>query len=235
VPGSTSRFVFALPATDDRVYVGLTDEEAPGPIPDVPTATEDEIDFLLSVINTALATPLTRADMLGTFSGLRPLLESGEGSTADVSRKHAVITSPDGITTIVGGKLTTYRRMAEDALDAALAKSDVKARPCRTKNLALVGAGTPEQLAAVDAPERLVRKYGLEAGQVIAEAQGDASLLEPIAEGTQITMAEMLFAVRHEGAIDEADILDRRTRIGLDPATRERAAAAATQALTQER
>jgi len=234
VPGSMSRFVFALPATDERVYVGLTDEEAPGEVPDVPIASESEIDFLLGVISSALATPLTRADLLGTFSGLRPLLESGAGSTADVSRKHAVITSPDGLTTVVGGKLTTYRRMAEDALDAALRASHRTARPCQTRNLALVGAAGRDALAAVDAPPRLVRKYGTEAVDVVAEAGGDRVLLQPIAEGTHISTAELLFSVRHEGALDEGDLLDRRTRIGLDPAARERATPKAREALARE-
>ena len=147
VPGSFGRFVFALPAPDDRVYVGITDEDAPGPIPDEPQASETEIDFLLTTISAALAVPLTRADLFGTYSGLRPLLDSGAGSTADISRKHQVITSPDGLVTIVGGKLTTYRRMAEDALDAALSRAEVSAGPCRTTRLPLVGAASVAELA----------------------------------------------------------------------------------------
>ena len=70
-----SRFVFALPSPEGRVYIGLTDEDAPGPIPDVPVATEAEIDFLLNTVNSVLERPLTRADVLGTYSGLRPLLD----------------------------------------------------------------------------------------------------------------------------------------------------------------
>jgi glycerol-3-phosphate dehydrogenase len=117
VPGSVSRFVFALPSPEGRVYVGLTDEDVSGEIPDVPQASDAEVDFLLDVVNQALAAPLTRADILGTYSGLRPLLDTGGASTADISRKHAVLTAPDGLVTVVGGKLTTYRRMAEDAVD----------------------------------------------------------------------------------------------------------------------
>ena len=99
VAGTINRFVFALPAPDHRVYVGLTDEDAPGEIPDVPSATDAEIDFLLDTINSALREPLTRADLLGTYSGLRPLLDTGGSSTADISRKHAVLTAADGLVT----------------------------------------------------------------------------------------------------------------------------------------
>ena len=227
VPGSMSRFVFALPAPDDRVYVGITDEDAPGAIPDVPLASEEEIDFLLETVSSALRSPLTRADLLGTFAGLRPLLHTGGDSTADISRRHAVITAPDGLVTIVGGKLTTYRRMAQDALDAALGASGITAAPCSTRQLPLVGAASREVLAAVAAPARLVRKYGTEA-VVVA---GDVGRAEAICVGTEITAAELRFAVQHEGALDEDDLLDRRTRIGLDPATRTRALDAARAAL----
>ncbi|MGH8882198.1 MAG: glycerol-3-phosphate dehydrogenase/oxidase, partial [Stackebrandtia sp.] len=136
VPGENNRFVFALPA-EDYVYVGLTDEDAPGPIPEVPQATDAEIDFLLATINSVLGQPLSRQDLLGSFSGLRPLLDTGSGRSADVSRKHAVITGSDGLVSVVGGKLTTYRRMAEDTVDTALRVHDMTARPCRTATLRL--------------------------------------------------------------------------------------------------
>jgi len=227
VPGSTSRFVFALPAPDDRVYVGITDEDAPGEIPDVPLASEEEIDFLLETVSSALRWPLTRADLLGTYSGLRPLLSTGGDSTADISRRHAVITAPDGLVTLVGGKLTTYRRMAQDALDVALAASGMTAAPCSTRRLPLVGAASRDVLATVAAPARLVDKYGTEA-VVVARDVGGAGV---ICDGTETTAAELRFAVQHEGALDEDDVLDRRTRIGLDPTTRARALDAARAAL----
>ena len=227
VPGERNRFVFALPA-DDRVYVGLTDEEAPGDVPDVPAASDAEIDFLLGTMNSALTTPLTRDDLLGTFSGLRPLLDTGSGRTADVSRRHAVITAPDGLVTVVGGKLTTYRRMAQDALDTGLAARGMTAGACVTTRLPLVGAASRETLAAVDAPRRLVRRYGTEAPKVLAEADP-----EPIADGIDVTAAELRFAVRHEGALDVDDLLDRRTRIGLAAVDREAALPAATAALAE--
>jgi glycerol-3-phosphate dehydrogenase len=223
VPGELRRVVMAIPAPDDRVYVGLTDEEAPGPVSDVPQATDAEIDFLLDTISRSVRTPLTRADLLGTYAGLRPLLDTGhrrgEDKTADISRRHAVITSDDGLVTIVGGKLTTYRRMAQDALNTALAQSDVAVRrPCLTHRIPLVGAADRGQLAAVRAPARFVQRYGVEAPDVIA---GPPSLLEPIAPGLRTTYAELRFAVRHEGALTEDDVLDRRTRIGLSAVDRE--------------
>lgn len=233
VPGERNRYVMALPAPGGRVYVGLTDEEQPGEIPDVPRATDAEIDFLLATVGSALTEPLTRDDVLGTYSGLRPLLDTGDGRTADVSREHAVLTAPDGLVTVVGGKLTTYRRMAEDALDTALAATHLDALPCRTKRLPLVGAASRVELAQLRAPQRLVRRYGTEALAVLAEATDPASL-EPIAPGIDTTPAELRFGVRHEGALDEGDLLDRRTRIGLGTDDRARALPAARDALAAD-
>ncbi|GIH69777.1 glycerol-3-phosphate dehydrogenase/oxidase [Sphaerimonospora thailandensis] len=245
VPGETSRFVFALPAAGGRVYVGLTDEEVAGEIPDVPAATEGEIDFLLNTVNAALRVPLTRADVLGTFSGLRPLIDSGDSGaggsrTADLSRDHLVLTGADGLVTVAGGKLTTYRRMAQDAVDTALAvagarsgRRQVRAGPVRTRRLPLVGAASRAALAAVQAPPSMVGRYGTEAAGVLAEIEGDPALLEPIAPGIDTTMADLLFAVRHEGALDVDDLLDRRTRIGLSAADRARAVPAAEEALAR--
>ncbi len=227
VAGTINRFVFALPAPDRRVYVGLTDEDAPGEIPDVPTPSEREIDFLLDTINTALREPLTRADLLGTYSGLRPLLDTGDATTADISRKHAVLTAPDGLVTVVGGKLTTYRRMAEDALDTALAAGGVAATRCVTATTPLVGAGA----APKGVPTHLVRRYGSEAGEVVAAAEGDAAVLEPVADDVDTTAAEFRFAVTHELALDESDLLERRTRVGLDARAAGQARPAATAAL----
>ncbi|TDW18190.1 glycerol-3-phosphate dehydrogenase [Kribbella kalugense] len=232
VPGELRRVVMAIPAPDDRVYVGLTDEEAPGPVSDVPHATDAEIDFLLNTISAAVQQPVTRADLLGTYAGLRPLLDTGhhkgEDKTADISRRHAVITSPDGVLTIVGGKLTTYRRMAQDVLDKALEQSSLDVRrPCQTHRIPLVGAADRVRLAAVKAPARFVQRYGVEAPQVIA---GPPELREPIAPGLRTTYAELWFAVRHEGALTEDDVLDRRTRIGLSAADRELALPAVREA-----
>ena len=119
IPGEINRFVFAMPEQLGRVYLGLTDEDAPGPIPDVPEPTSGEISFLLDTVNTALAAALGPDDVIGAYAGLRPLIDTGEGRTADVSREHAVVESPSGVISVIGGKLTEYRHMAEDVLDRA--------------------------------------------------------------------------------------------------------------------
>jgi glycerol-3-phosphate dehydrogenase len=242
VPGQASRFVFALPVADERVLIGLTDVEAPGEIPDVPVAAPEEIDFLLDTVNSALSRPLTRDDVRGSFSGLRPLLDDGHGETSDISRRHAIIIAADGLVTVVGGKLTTYRRVAQDALDAALeriARTGPTAGPCRTGRLPLVGADRPAgDRAAGDRaagehkmPYRLLRRYGSEAALVIGESNGDPRLLEPIAPGLSTTMAELLFGLRHEGALTVDDLLERRTRIAVVAPDRALATPAAEAAL----
>ena len=235
VPGEGNRFVFALPQSDGRVYVGLTDEPVDGPVPDVPDPTEAEIGFLLDVISAVLDHPLHRHDVAGAFAGLRPLLDA-DGRTADLSRRHAVLTSGSGVVTVVGGKLTTYRRMAEDAVDAVVALRGLAAGPCRTRRLPLVGAAPRERLAALEQPERLVRRHGTEAGAVLANARArtgaaDHELLAPVAEGVPTTLAELIWGASHEGALDVADLLDRRTRVGLVAADRLAATPAATHAL----
>jgi glycerol-3-phosphate dehydrogenase len=224
VPNAANRFVFALPQPDGTFYVGLTDEEVDGEIPDVPTAPEEDISFLLEVISRVLEKPITRDDVVGSYAGLRPLLKS-EGSTADLSRKHAVLVSDTGVLTIVGGKLTTYRRMAQDAVDAALAHAGITAKPCATKALPLLGAADGHTLAHVDAPARLVRRFGVEAPAVLANALAfgltEAEALTPVSSAVPATLAELVFGISHEGAADVDDLLDRRTRIGLVPADKE--------------
>lgn len=231
VPGSGNRFAFVLPAPENRVYLGITDEDAPGPIPDVPQPTDEEIDFLLATVSTVLEQSLHRRDVIGAFAGLRPLLDAGGERTADLSRKHAVVTAPDGLVTVVGGKLTTYRRMAEDAVDAALAAAGRTAAPCGTRELPLLGTAGPRTLRAVPAPDRLVARYGTEAVAVLEEADDDPDLRAPICDGVETTGAELRYAVRHEGALDVGDLLDRRCRVGLVPADRMRGLPAAEAAL----
>jgi glycerol-3-phosphate dehydrogenase len=223
VPGETNRFVLVLPQGDGRVYVGLTDEPVDGDVPDVPQVPETDVGFLLDVLGSALDVPVHRDDVVGAFAGLRPLLDTtpaGSGAaprTADISRRHAVLTSPDGVITVVGGKLTTYRRMAEDAVDAAVSAHRLAAGSSPTASVPLVGAASPRVLAALPAPRRLIRRYGTEAPAVHALGAADPRLREPVVEGHPVTRAELVWAVHHEGALDEADLLDRRTRIGLVP------------------
>jgi glycerol-3-phosphate dehydrogenase len=121
--------------------------------------------------------------------------------------------------------------MAEDAVDLALTQRGVQAGPCRTKDLPIVGAADAATLAALDVPQRLLRRYGTDSAVVVAETAGEPELLEPIHDGTRTIAAELRFAVRHEGALDESDLLDRRTRLGLVPSARDGAVAAARAAL----
>jgi len=242
VPGGHAQFVFALPQPDGLCYVGLTDVPVDGEPADVPEPSAAEIDFLLETTSAHLQTPLTRADVVGSFAGLRPLLRA-EGSTADLSRRHAVLTSRDGVVTVVGGKLTTYRRMAEDAVDAVVRRTGLPAGRCRTRRLALDGAAPRTHLARLAATSpgaRLVRRYGTDAARVLATARaasglGDDELLTPVADGVPVTLAELVFGVTDEGAHDVADLLDRRTRVGLVAADRVLAEAAATLALGMAR
>ncbi len=215
VPGENNRFVFLLPQPDGRVFVGVTDEPTDGPVPRVPTVPESDVDFLLEMASTAFTRPLTRSDVVGSYAGLRPLVEGGGGRSADLSRKHAVVTGGNGVLTVVGGKLTTYRKMAEDAVDAALKQSGLAAGPSTTSRLPLLGAAPRHRLSSVDAPARLVAKYGTEAPRIAALGEVDPELGLPLFGGTEISAAEVVWAVRHEGALDVEDVLERRTRLGL--------------------
>jgi glycerol-3-phosphate dehydrogenase len=234
LPGSRSRYVFALPAPAGLVYVGITDEPVAGPPgDDDPKPSDAEIGQLLDTVNQVLATPLERSDPVGSYAGLRPLVLPSSagtgpgGATADLSRRHLL--SWDGpVLTVVGGKLTTYRAMAEQAVDEVIARLGRGAAHSRTARLPLVGAAPRAALPRVAAAPRLVARYGTEAPTV--EALGS----EPVVEGRPETLGELRFAVRAEGARTVADLLDRRTRIGLVPAHRARASMVAERILAEE-
>ena len=233
IPGELNRFVFAMPEQLGRVYLGLTDEEAPGPIPDVPQPTSTEVSFLLDVVNTALSITLESADVIGAYAGLRPLIDTGAGRTADVSRNHAVVESPSGVISVVGGKLTEYRHMAQDVLDRAIEMRGLTAGECRTRNLPLVGApANPGSTVAPMAglPESLVLRYGAEAAHVIAAATCERPV-DPVAHRIDVIRAEFEYAITHEGALTVEDIVDRRTRIGLVAADRQRVVGVAQEML----
>jgi glycerol-3-phosphate dehydrogenase len=148
--GSISRYVFALPQAYGRVIVGLTDEDAPGAVPRIAQPTEPEIDFLLRSLNRVIAAPIGRGQVRGSFAGLRPLVDSGTDSTADVSRRHLVSASETGFVTVLGGKLTTYRRMAEDAVDLAVQTRGIQAAPSGTASLRLVDRVVPASEELLD-------------------------------------------------------------------------------------
>jgi glycerol-3-phosphate dehydrogenase len=205
--------VFGVPRPDGTVLVGLTDDPVDS-IDDEPPVTAADEWFLLETLSTGLSRPLTSDDVIGRYAGLRPLLGGGgeDGASADISRRHALL-ERDGVLVIVGGKLTTYRRMAQDAVDRAVDLLGVSAS-CRTGSLPLVGVTTrPDD----DAP-RLRRRFGAEADEVAA-----AGIAEPIAPGVPALRSEVAWAVEAEGAITVADVLDRRLRLDLVPAWREAA------------
>jgi glycerol-3-phosphate dehydrogenase len=232
LPGSRSRYVFALPQERGLLYLGITDEPVTGPVPDEDVApSAAEVAQLLATVNQVLGVPLTAADLLGAYAGLRPLVlpaSAGAGpgdATADLSRRHLL--AWDGpVLTVVGGKLTTYRAMAAEAVDAVVVRLGRGARRSPTARLPLVGAAPAAALARVAAPARLVHRYGTEA-PVVAGLGG-----EPVVEGRPETVGELRFAVLAEGARSVADLLDRRTRIGLVRAERARAEAVAEAVLT---
>ncbi|KUI21300.1 glycerol-3-phosphate dehydrogenase [Mycobacterium lehmannii] len=237
IPGEINRFVFAMPEQLGRVYLGLTDEDAPGPVPDVPEPAPEEVSFLLDTVNTALDVALSPSDVIGAYAGLRPLIDTGAGRTADVSREHAVVESPSGVISVIGGKLTEYRFMAEDVLDRAIEWRGLTATDCRTRNLPLVGA--PSNPVATlrhptEMPGSLVARFGAEAPNVIAAAACERPT-EAVAEGIDVIRAEFEYAVTHEGALTVDDIVDRRTRIGLVEADRERVLAVADEFLVSAR
>jgi glycerol-3-phosphate dehydrogenase len=148
--GSISRYVFVLPQAHGRVLVGLTDENAPGPVPRIAQPTEAEIDFLLRTLNRVLREPIGRDRVRGAFAGLRPLVDNDTAATADISRRHLVAVSEAGFVTVLGGKLTTYRRMAEDAVDLVAQTRRLRAAPSRTASLRLVDRAVPADAARLD-------------------------------------------------------------------------------------
>jgi glycerol-3-phosphate dehydrogenase len=197
------------------VLVGLTDVPVLGAVPDETHITPEEERGMLASISRALELPLSETDVVGRFAGMRPLLEAAGDETADLSRRHAVIEDPQtGVVTVAGGKLTTYRAMAQDAVDAIARRSGVEAAACVTTRLALVGA-QPRDAVVPGIPRRLLHRYGAEAPMVAA-----AGSMERLADDVPTTPAELRFAVEHELALTIDDVLDRRTRIGLVPARR---------------
>ena len=230
IRGSSSRFAFVLPQLDGRCYIGITDDPV-DTVEDVPRAEPADIEFLLAAVGHVLDVPLTHDDVIGTFAGLRPLLAKGDGHTSDLSRRHRIIRDPDGMLTIVGGKLTTYRRMAEDVVDQVAAGHAGAVGPCRTTRQPLVGALPRQRLAQLRAAPWLVQRYGAEALDVEGLIRDNPALGEPVAEGSPYLRAELAWSVAHEGALSVGDLLDRRTRIGLVAPEREAAMAAAEEAL----
>ena len=210
VPGTRNRYVFAVPRPDGTVQVGLTDD-AVDVIEDEPAVTAADEKFLLETLSSGLTRDVTSEDVVGRFAGLRPLLRSAdERNPADLSRRHALL-DRDGVLVIVGGKLTTYRAMAEDTVDRVVQRLGTGGA-CVTRTLPLVGAGAVTD--AAELPPRLVRRFGAEASRVAA-----CGPLEPIAAGVSVLKCEAGWALTAEGAVTAGDV-ERRLRLDLVPAWR---------------
>jgi glycerol-3-phosphate dehydrogenase len=220
-----SIFVVSWPGTD-LVYLGTTDTAYTGPFDD-PACTPEDVDYLLEAANNITTSHLTRADVTGVWAGLRPLLAPKGGKsvserTADLSRRHTVTTSPEGVVTVTGGKLTTYRKMAQDTVDVVVGRlgESPRRRRCVTKSLQLIGATTKtrDPVTMAQPYGRLLGRYGTESGAVLAVAEGHPELLEPVVTDLPYTGAELVYAAREEMAQTLDDVLARRTRAAIQRA-----------------
>jgi glycerol-3-phosphate dehydrogenase len=193
-----------------------------------PAATRADIDYLLGHVNRVLATPLTHADIDGVYAGLRPLLAGESDDTSKLSREHAVARIAPGLVAIAGGKYTTYRVMAADAVDAAADDIPARVSPSITDKVPLVGA--QGYFALVNQTLQLSRRYGVHPyrithlldrygsliDDVFAYADGRPDLLAPVAEAPAYLRVEAVYAAAAEGALHLEDVLARRTRISIE-------------------
>ncbi len=184
-----------------------------------PAATAGDVDYLLAHLNAVLSDKLTRADVQAVYAGLRPLIATGAAETTKLSREHAVSRPAPGLVVVSGGKYTTYRVMARDAIDAALNAGGLAAAPCRTDTVTILGgrdAGTTQSPPVGIDPgelERLFARYGTLTPEVLAPAADNPDLLAPV--GGYLA-AEVVYAVTHEGARHLDDVLERRTHLALE-------------------
>ncbi|WP_029391725.1 glycerol-3-phosphate dehydrogenase/oxidase [Streptomyces xiaopingdaonensis] len=193
-----------------------------------PAASSADIDYLLDHLNSVLSVPLSRDDVEGVYAGLRPLLAGESDATSKLSREHTVVHPVPGLVVIAGGKYTTYRVMAKDAVDEAVRGLDEKVGPCVTEEVQLVGAeGYPARwnararLAAgaglhVARVEHLLGRYGTLAQEVLELVARDPALGEPLPAADDYLKAEVVYACTHEGARHVEDVLTRRTRISIE-------------------
>ena len=205
-----------------------------------PVATRQDIDYVLEQANKLIANPLTHDDIIGTYSGLRPLLQpkvKGDGAqSTKVSREHTVTEVSPGMSAIAGGKLTTYRVMAADAVDFALGDR-AQERPSVTETIALVGAEGYRAIEAgrdryaqrygwdEDRITHLLERYGAQIEDLGALIDADPDLGKPLKHAPQFLRADVVFALRYEGALHLEDILVRRVRLDLEQRDRGLAAA----------
>ncbi|MDO7882923.1 glycerol-3-phosphate dehydrogenase/oxidase [Salinibacterium soli] len=193
-----------------------------------PAATAADIDYLLEHVNKVLAVPLTRDDVEGVFAGLRPLLAGESDQTSKLSREHIVAHSVPGLVVVAGGKWTTYRVMAKDAIDEAVAALDGKVSESITQDIALLGAegyhaawnkrGKIARAFGVHKVriEHLLNRYGVLTDELLDLIRERPELQEPLPGADDYIGAEVVYAATHEGALHLEDVLARRTRISIE-------------------
>ncbi|MGH2832833.1 MAG: glycerol-3-phosphate dehydrogenase/oxidase, partial [Solirubrobacteraceae bacterium] len=234
VPAGEGRTIFALPWLG-RTLIGTTDNDYQGQLAHIAPAGE-EVDYLLSAVNEFFASDIGPQQITGAYAGVRPLISGGDSKkSVDISRKAELYETSSGMITITGGKLTTFRRMAKLTVDR-LVEREAREAPCRTQEIPL---GLPidlEQLPRVSGVpessyEPLAARYGYGALAVLELAAERADLARPILHGFPDLLAEVVIAARREQARSIADVLLRRTRLGL-LAGRELTGAGSAQALS---
>ncbi len=193
-----------------------------------PVADAGDIDYLLAHVNAVLTEPLTRADVEGVYAGLRPLLSGESEPTSTLSREHAVAVPMPGLVVVAGGKYTTYRVMARDAVDAAVPGLDAEVPSSCTENVPLLGAegcrALRDRVPAIARRsglhpariEHLLGRYGSLLDEVLDLVAADPALGEPLAGAPEYLRAEVVYAASHEGARHLDDVLTRRTRISIE-------------------
>ena len=218
VPAGQGRTIFALPWLG-RTLIGTTDNDYSGQLAHIAPAGE-EIDYLLSAVNEFFSSSLTGAQITGAYAGVRPLISGGDAKkSVDISRKAELYETSSGMITITGGKLTTFRRMAKLTVDR-LVEREAREAPCRTQEIPLGQPIEAEQLPRVNGVdegsyEPLAARYGYGALEVLKAAGERADLARPILDGFPDLLAEVAIAARREQARSIADVLLRRTRLGL--------------------
>jgi glycerol-3-phosphate dehydrogenase len=218
VPAGEGRAIFALPWYG-RTLVGTTDNDFDGDI-DHPHPAEADVEYLLDAVNAFFGVELGVADLVGAYAGVRPLISTGDPKkSVDISRKAELYETSSGMLTITGGKLTTWRRMAKQTVDR-LVEREGREAPCRTAEIPLGMEARPADLEAAvgvgeEAIAQLAFRYGHAARAVLALAAERPQLAEPIVPGRPDLLAEAAIAARHEQARSVADVLLRRTRLGL--------------------
>ncbi|HEV7399737.1 MAG TPA: glycerol-3-phosphate dehydrogenase/oxidase [Solirubrobacterales bacterium] len=218
VPAGEGRQIFALPWYG-RTLIGTTDNDFEGDI-DHPRPGEDEVAYLLDAVNEFFGVSIGESDLVGAYAGVRPLIATGDPKkSVDISRKAELYETSSGMLTITGGKLTTWRRMAKQTVDR-LVEREGREAACHTAEIPLGMEARPEDLEAPEgvgdeALAQLAFRYGHAARNVLALAREDPKLAAPIVPGRPDLLAEAVVAVRHEQARSVADVILRRTRLGL--------------------